>query len=267
MSFFSVFVLVVGTLISVAWYLGDSPQFFERTVLGYNSFFSDQEEFEHTYDVSPTVSFSLKNINGSISIMGHNKDNIQILITKRGKREDFDTVGTNIKAGYDSFSLETETSNKRHNADVVVVYQIMLPKNAHIKNVSTINGSINISNIQADMMVKNINGSITIDGSHNSVQAHTVNGKISFTPKKLDRNKVVTLETVNGSIESYFSEDFSAHITAKTLVGTISSDFKLKEYSKHFSGREARGLIGPEEGGNINMTINNGTIYIHKSNE
>jgi hypothetical protein len=267
MSFFSVFVLVLGTLISLAWYLEDSPQIFERTVLGINTVFSDEEETEHTYTVAPDVVLSLSNINGPITLIGHKKNQVNILITKKGKKGNFENVISKIEATDTSISIKTIYDKLYNHDNVSVAYQIFVPHNAYLRHIKNINGAINIGHIYSDMIVKNINGAINIDTSHNSVHAQTVNGKISLTIGKLDRHKTISLSSINGAIECFTPVDFSAHIDAETLVGTIISDFKLPGYQKKFTGKHAIGDIGSEKGGSISLKVTHGKIHIHKNDK
>lgn len=267
MSFFSVFIFVIGALISIAWYIGDSPQFFERSILGVNTFFSDEEESEYTYAVSPDVVFSLSNINGSITVMGHNKNEIKLLITKKGKKEHFEYITQKIINTPESVSVKTIYNTHHNESKVWVIYQVFVPHTAHLRSIQNINGSIEISSVHNDIIVKNVNGSITIDESYNSIEAQTTNGKITLTIQELAEDKTISLSSLNGQLKCFIPENFSAHINAQTFVGKIFSDFNFSNYNKKFTGNHAIGTIGTDKGGSITMKVNNGTIHIHENHK
>ncbi|MCF7899905.1 hypothetical protein K9K77_00145 [Candidatus Babeliales bacterium] len=265
MNFFSVFIIVVGILMSVAWYLGDTPQFFERTILESNTLFSDEEESEHTYKVSPHVSVFLANINGPITFIGHEKNEIKILTTKKGNKNHFKNVSSEIHVDDEFVSIKTLYSKRYNHTAVSVVYQVFVPHNALLKLISNINGSITIDHVHNHIHTKNVNGLTTINGSQNSVAAETVNGTIHISVDALKKDQTISLSSTNGTIECFIPETLAASIDAKALVGTVVSDFKFSHYEKKLTGIHATGTRGNNEGGTITINVINGRIHLHKS--
>jgi len=122
-----------------------------------------------------------------------------------------------------------------------VDYELALPKRADL-DMRTVNGGIEIADIQGRIEVRTTNGRIKISGIAGFVNGRTTNGSIWAELREVNHQEPAYLTTTNGSIQVYLSPTIKTDIIASTATGRIHTDLPL-ELQGNFSGRRIKGKI------------------------
>ena len=195
--------------------------------------------------------FSIKNINGDVSVVGYDGDEIVIEGTKeiwgrKGKKvSDEDAAKFNIKveehegdlfaymeapgvhAEFYEGKMDYHWHDDEDREDINFSFdlRIKVPKNLAL-NASTVNGGeLRIEDMRGDVNAHNVNGSVYVKDVIGLTKANTVNGDIEVwfleSPKWDTR-----FHTVNGTIEIYSPKDLNAVVTFESIHGELYTDFE-----------------------------------------
>ena len=95
--------------------------------------------------------------------------------------------------------------------------------------ITTVNGSIAVSDLQGLSQFHTVNGSISLVGVRGNVKGSVVNGSI-FIGVGGDHwaGQTLDVKTVNGAIEIEVPADCSAHVTASVVMGVIHTNFPVQ---------------------------------------
>lgn len=224
----------------------------------------EKEEFRQTYNLSAGGSVSLKNVNGSVKIRAWDDQKVEVKALKKGPTaENIQQVKIEVNASNDSVTIDTIYPKVSRNLNVSVAYEISVPRNANLKKVETVNGSVEITDVQGRIEANSVNGSITISGSRGAIDAETVNGSIKATMDELSTTEKTSFETVNGSLNLFLPENANAELEVDTTNGKINSEFQLTVEGK-YGPKQARGKIG-QGGAKLDLETVNGSININKA--
>lgn len=172
------------------------------------------EDFSHNYSLTAGGTIDVYTRNGSVEVLGWEKDSVEITGTKYARtQEDLDQIAVNIAAREDSISIKTAFPGPTRRGGGAR-FVIRAPKTARVTLVDTSNGAIRVEDLARAEKLDTSNGSITVNRSNGPLVADTSNGaiRVSQTPGDL------TLDTSNGRIEA---DDVSGAITADTSNGSI----------------------------------------------
>lgn len=242
---------------------------------GYNQ----KEDFHKTIPLDRDGTFSLKNVNGSVSIETWDRDEVDIRAEKavRGRRENLDKIKIEIESGSHMIMVNT-VFPKIRNFKGKVSYEIKVPKNLKLERIRTANGDINIQGPLTDVRAVTTNGDVSIvevsgqlvfSTTNGKVRAEDVHGEISARATNgsiyLEIDSVsdeITASTTNGGITLILdSKNIDADLEARTTNGRISIDFPVTIQSGQISRRRLDGRIG-NGGPLISLKTTNGPIKI-----
>lgn len=216
----------------------------------------------------------IKGVNGSIQAAAGPGDRVEVVATRRGRRNDPEAVrietvehagGITVCAVYPS----ADASKPNHcapgeggrmsvrNNDVSVEFQVKVPAGVTLR-ARTVNGAVEATGLTADADVETVNGSVTVETT-GVARAETVNGAVTASMGRADWSGDVAFKTVNGSIRVTLPSSASAAVDAEVVNGSIQSDFAVS------GGRVAkRRLTGTIGGGGRNLSLEtvNGSIHI-----
>jgi TM2 domain-containing membrane protein YozV len=237
------------------------------------------QNFNQTLPLPANGRLRLDNVNGRIRIVGGDRNEVVIKALKHGKtRESVEAVKINVTSPPDEIDIHTETppgesgfswswlwSNDWRRNDATVDYAIQVPHNAHLKQISDVNGSIIIENVSGDIGASAVNGQIQVQGAAGNLKVSTVNGRIETELVSLNGSQSVSLDTVNGTIEAILPANADAEVTADTVSGGTSSDFPSLTVKKDFPiGRHLKGTLG-HGGARVKLNTVNGSIGIRSN--
>ena len=240
------------------------------TVLGAVTAFAApevREEFHQTYPLTDQGRVHLENINGNVHIVTWNREEIKVDAVKHAKKQEhLDEVKIEVDAKTDRIRIKTKYPDswlrRNKNNSTGVDYTLTVPKQSHLDKISTVNGGVQIEDVIGDVEANSVNGPVTATGLAGKVELSSVNGAVnaSFAEMK----KGVSLKSVNGSVTVAVPPEANADVSAKTVNGSVRSDFALQT-KKHFPiGRNLDGKLG-EGGPAIKMSSVNGGIRVDRA--
>ncbi|HUG11398.1 MAG TPA: DUF4097 family beta strand repeat-containing protein, partial [Opitutaceae bacterium] len=193
------------------------------------------ETIEATHTVTADASFSLENINGTVSIDTWDRSEIRIVAVKEARtQEDLDAIEVKIQADDDHVAVKTEYNRKEgsflskwtNSGDVT--YSVTVPHGASLRKVRTVNGSVHVENVGGTVDVATVNGSIDTSGLRSDANLETVNGNVKARFASVSDNQSIEIGSVNGRSEIVLPEDANCGIKARTVHGGIRTDFDLE---------------------------------------
>ncbi len=240
----------------------------------------ENEEFHKVLSLKAGGSFSLKNVNGSITITTWKKDKVEINAKKttRDDPEKLKEVRIEIKSTSDSVSVDT-IYPRRRNIRVKVEYEVKVPEGINLEKVRSVNGSVTIVGPLGDVHASTTNGKIKLDRASGTVSlsntngnieakhirgeldAHTTNGSIKLEMFSFEDG--VKAKTVNGGITLKFDavEKIDADLELRTVNGKIYLDFPVTFQNLQKTRRRLEGRIG-KGGPQLSLRTVNGSIRI-----
>jgi len=254
-----------------------------------------KENFEHTYPLSAGGSFTLRDVNGPVSVTAWDRNEVHVVAEKQLRAGNADEgrrrlaelrIDVDAKPG----ALRIDTRFPHENgggfwswvaggggAAAAVSYRIEVPRNLKV-DVETVNGAVSVHGTEGDLRAETTNGAVDVAGVHGkihlgstngaisaadaagSVVAETTNGSIEVDLKQVDRGMEMSFETTNGHITLKVPHDIRASISASTTNGNVSTDLPVQLHGKsnkhHLDGDVNGG------GGRLRLESTNGGIEI-----
>lgn len=235
----------------------------------------ETERFEQNYPLNANGKVSVSNVNGSITIETWDKPEVKLEWVKIGDRkENLAEVEIKIDARQDAFRVETDYGDwKRRNSGgnrnygkLNVEYRLMVPRNAVLDEIETVNGSVSITNAENTTKASAVNGEVRATNLRGTANLSTVNGTITANFDQLATGSRINLETVNGSVDLMIPSDANATLKAETVNGKISNDFNLPVRKGQYVGRDMYGKIGS---GDVQIKLEsvNGELTVKRKND
>jgi hypothetical protein len=159
-----------------------------------------QQDFHYSYAMQPGGHLEIENRNGSISVIGWDRDSIDIAGTKYAP-EDAALKDVHIKAEVNGnmASITTETPSGTWGS-YGASYTIHLPRNTAVSRAKSTNGSITAEDLSAGGSLASTNGRITLHRDDGDFDVRTTNGGIEYE----DCSGIERAETTNGSVRGNF---------------------------------------------------------------
>ena len=231
-------------------------------------------EFRWQGRVAPGRTIEIKGVNGAILATGSSGDQVEVVATRRGRRNDPEGVrivtyehegGITVCALYPSpdSSRPNECLAGRagrmstRNNDVNVEFVVKVPAGVRLA-ARTVNGAVDASGLTADAEAQTVNGSVRVQTSGVG-RAETVNGSVQVAMGRADWSSDLEIETVNGSIRVTLPSAASTTVDAETVNGSIQTDFDVE--GGRATKRRLTGTIG-SGGRGLSLETVNGSIHI-----
>jgi len=168
----------------------------------------DGRAVKETRPAAADALVTIKNINGTITVSGWDRSEVEVTGTVSGDAEGVDVSGTEKR-----IKIEVRYPENQHNVHVEADLDIKVPVRAGVR-VNVVNSPITISKVEGEVELEAVNGDIEVSGKPASVEAQSVNGTIEVTADT-DRAEV---ETVNGRI---VLDGVAGDVSASTVGGSI----------------------------------------------
>ena len=191
------------------------------------------QEFQQTYDLSPSGQIRIRNVSDDIRVTGYDGDRIFVTGTKVGPDREMirieETSSTN-----DLVELEVRyPETGRCNAGVN--FEIHVPKGI----------PYNFSRISS------VSGNVEFDGFYGSINAESVSGNVEIRDV---RPIAVNAKSVSGNVDVKAPVDLNAKIAMSSISGSLKTDFPLNIQSQPAgAGQSVSGKLGD---GMHSMTLN-----------
>jgi DUF4097 and DUF4098 domain-containing protein YvlB len=224
----------------------------------------EQDEFRQTYNLAAGGAIALSNINGAIHVQVWDEPRVEVYALKTGSsKERLDAVKIEVNAQANLIDIKTIYPRGNHNDNVAVEYWLKVPRNANLSNITSVNGSIEVADMEGRVNAETVNGSITIAGSSSAIAANTVNGSIKATLYNLSTSEPSKFQTVNGSLTLFLPDNLNADVEAETTNGHINADYPVN-VTGSLVGKHMKGRIGAG-GARLNLETVNGSINLNRA--
>jgi DUF4097 and DUF4098 domain-containing protein YvlB len=227
----------------------------------YTSFASADitDVIDKTYDFNDKGRISLSNVNGNVSIIGCDCQQVHLIATiAASDQQTRDRISVKINASESKLSIKTkyaeQESGHHRNKHSKVVYSLSVPNHVELDQIELVNGDLTISGITGKLDAELVNGELKSDGMTSNTEVSLVNGDMQLTFGNLSNAKKIKLESVNGNIVVKLPSDANVSVSAETVSGKISNDFGLTVNEGRYVGSDMRGSIGD---GSVRLDIEN----------
>ena len=233
--------------------------------------------FRWTGRLAAGQTLEIRGINGDVRVEAATGNEAEVLATKSGRRSDPADVeiavvphdgGVTICAVYPPVNgRENECrpggggrNNTRDN-DVEVEWMVRLPNGVNL-GAHSVNGDVTVRDVSGEVHASTVNGDVDVS-TRGVAEASTVNGSIHASLGKADWTGTMSFTTVNGGITLEVPGDLGTMIEAKTVNGSIETDFPITVQGR-FGSRTLRGTIGAG-GRDLELETVNGSIRLRKT--
>ncbi len=183
-----------------------------------------KDDFHYSYPLSPGGRVSLEGFNGTVEIVGWDKDTIEINGTKYAStQERLAEMKVEIDAQPSSVRIHTSRPTMRGNMGVR--YSIRVPRKAVLDQIVTSNGAIKIEDIDGVARLKTSNGQLKVTRLNGSLEAETSNGGVDI----MDTSGQVRVHTSNGGVKAEITK---GSFEATTSNGSIRATLRDSDSSK-----------------------------------
>lgn len=220
------------------------------------------EEFHRSVPLSASGSVSLNNVNGGVTIIGWERNDVQIdAVKKASNQQKLDEARIEVDASGDSVHIRTRyPEGHSNNNPATVTYELHVPRVARLDGINLVNGSLTVSQVSGDTKANLVNGKTTVHDLAGRAQLSSVNGSINAYYRSLDNVRGIELKSVNGSVSLGLPASPNADVSVSTVNGGITTDFPLQVQGK-FMGHRIDGKLG-SGGTRIEISNVNGTVHI-----
>jgi DUF4097 and DUF4098 domain-containing protein YvlB len=196
-----------------------------------------KEDFHYTYPLQPGGRLELENRNGSIEIVGWDRNTIDVSGTKFAPATNrLQEIKININVSGNGASVATEWPKDSWHGSYGAKYIIRVPRQITLARAQTTNGSVSVEDLEGGGHVNSTNGRISMARDSGDYDVHTTNGAIDFeecsgsqrahTTNGAVRGRLKTgsidSESTNGSIELTLMQPSNGQrIRASTTNGGI----------------------------------------------
>ena len=228
-----------------------------------------REEFHKTYPLSAKGTVELQNVNGSVTITGWDKNEVQIDAVKTGRdKQSLDDARIEIEASSDRVEVRTrypEHNDDGHRYSASVEYTLHVPRSARLDEVQTVNGNVKVEGIDGQVHVSSVNGNAVAQDLKSNLRLSSVNGQVRAVMAAMPASQSVQLECVNGTVELTLPSDADAELTASTMHGAIDNDFNMP-VNKGYVGRNLQAKLG-SGATQVKLSTVNGSIRIQHASD
>ncbi|MEK6285403.1 MAG: DUF4097 family beta strand repeat-containing protein [Acidobacteriota bacterium] len=215
-----------------------------------------------TFPLRDGARFSIKNVNGSISVEGWDQPKAEVKVIKRGADRGAQVFFT---SSANSVTLRTGVpgGNGGNGGNQDIRYEVKLPREMGRVQLSSVNGSIKLSEVTGQISAESANGNIELTDVVGVSKVQTTNGKIIAVLQEAT-NDPMEFTAVNGKIDLTIKSDFDANLEASTVHGGIDIDDEFGiQVQRQVVGQRASGQIG-SGGPPLKLTTVNGSIKLAK---
>ena len=217
-------------------------------------------------ELSPAASLVINNVNGQILLIPGTSDRYHIEITKKSRTaENLELMEVRHEIDYDRLELKVHLPKKKGwfsfsqiqgSVDLVIT----VPASVSLDDISTVNGSVELSGFTNRIKASSVNGRITAQELGGSTELETVNGSIDASFLALKESDQLAFSSVNGGIRLKFPRGLNADLRTSVINGRVHCDFPIT-LSDGASSKRLRGRIG-EGGAELKASTVNGSISV-----
>lgn len=225
--------------------------------------FAANRTFLRSYPLSAGGSFLLENVNGSVRVVGWERNEVEVRAVKSslGDPRDLDRVRIAVVSEPGQVAVRT-LYPEGQGVEVAVEYVIHVPYRVLLDCVDTVNGSVFVRGVQGQGDLRSVNGNVEVLDSSGRFSARTTNGDLHLELRQLLDGGPVNIQTVNGSVFLGLPSDASADLRVLSMNGDFTSEVPVVSTAGTPSFRVFRARLGGGGGGQISVRTVNGGIRL-----
>lgn len=212
------------------------------------------EKFSQTYPLNAGGVVSLDSVNGTVEIVGWDKNEVSVEAEKIASDEaGLKRLEIVVDASPARVAIKTKIEKKWFSLSfnrAEVRYRLRVPAGASLRKIDVVNADVTVRGVTGYVDLDSVNGSIEAEGLAAGGRFDTVNGSIRATFAKISAGDRIVLDTVNGSCTATLPANAAFTLKADSVNGSISCDFPIKIGK---SGR--RHLAGDVNGGGAEVVL------------
>lgn len=201
------------------------------------------EKFSQTYPLTADGTVSLDSVNGTVEIVGWDRNEVSVEAEKSASSEDsLKRIEIAIDAAPDRVTIKTKLEKKWFSFGfnrAEVRYKLRVPATASLKKIDVVNADVHVRGVKCYVDLDTVNGSIDAQGLAHGGRFDTVNGSIRAEFSEISAQDRIVLDTVNGSATVTLPANAAFTLKADSVNGGISCDFPItvgKAGSRHLNG-------------------------------
>lgn len=184
---------------------------------------SGETIWTRTFEVSEATVFSVKNLQGDVTVEAWDGDALEVRMTKRGGTPDERAAArVTLRQTGDLLAFASSESGQ-----VKVSYEVRVPHALRRVELQSRSGNVRVAGLAAPLNVTLTNGDIQLEDVRGPARARLVNGDIEVVYRGPDREGPHEFQTVNGSVELRLAEGMEADVKASVVNGSIDVDERL----------------------------------------
>lgn len=222
---------------------------------------ADETVLTKTYQLDDEGSFSVRLVNGNVTITGADGDAAEVKIVKHGG-------SAQERAAARLLLAQTEGSLSFISAGapsgVEVSYEVKVPRGLNWLEINTEKGDIKVSGFDGTVVTNVKQGNTEFRDVTGTVKSNVMKGETRVVYEKAEREGSQEFSVIKGDIEATLAEGTDAEIRAETVAGEIDadSDFGLS-VEKRPVGRSLSGKLG-DGGQTLRFKVTSGDIKLKK---
>lgn len=235
-----------------------------------------QDDFRWNGTLQAGQQLEIKNLNGAIFAEASSGDRVEIVAEKSGRDADEVSIevvehdgGITVCSVYPgsgrrpSVCAPGDDAHLSNDDDLKanIEFRVRVPAGVRV-DASTMNGRIEATGMTTALRAVTMNGAIEVSTT-GWAELTTMNGSIEARMGSTAWQGQLDIETMNGSIELVLPTDAAADVEARTMNGTVSSDWSLS-YPDSRRRNRAEGRLGAG-GRELSLETMNGSITIRRS--
>ena len=185
--------------------------------------YATERAWEREFPLPPAGRVSVENVHGAIwiEVWDQSKVEATVLMRSSGKTDRLDDVQVAVEARSGSLAFHTLYPGDL-DVPVQVDYHLRVPRQAHLEQLSTLEGGIAVHDVEGPVSARSLHGDIEGVDLAGAVEARALTGNIRVSWRSLpcptDR---VKLETVSGDVILQLPPRADADLELATVAGHI----------------------------------------------
>ena len=238
----NIFVLFLVVIVSLAL----AAQAFSSNAQRHDSDdrdFSERDEINQTYELSPGARVEVRGINGTVDIETSNSSTAEVHIVRSARsREDLNYRKIIVEHTSNSLVIRPEKENERGDRAVRQRVTLRVPRQVDL-NVSGVNGRTNVGEIDGPVRLSGINGAVEVGQAVGYSDISGINGRVRINIARLSE-RGINVSGINGGVELRFSEDLNADLDVSGINGSVNTDVANVTVIGKFNRQNFRAKIG-----------------------
>ena len=232
-----------------------------------------EETIEQTYQVDPTASISIRNLDGSIQIYGSASPELKVQVIKKAyTAERLNGISVDVSAQPDAVSIEANFpprktwawSDRSGTVDCIIV----APQASRISRLDLANGEVLVAGIRGGEVHANLgNGRMLGRNCFGDLHCTVKTGTLTLIYDWWDGRKFfVDAAIEDGNAWAVLPGDASFRLVAETVNGKIANDFAAQEQRRGTATNKIDIVAGEAAQADIKIQATDGNIKITEAN-